>query len=210
MPEYLAPGVFVEEVSFRAKSIEGVSTTTTGFVGATRYGPLDIEPEIVTSLVEFERVYGGKAKLVFDDGGETDNYMWNAVRAFFEEGGKRLYIARAFTPADEDDDMSGYAARLDDSSTTTASPGCSSSSCVRAIPARPAMAASPSPSRWAPIASRSTRTASMTSKGRPTATSSGSAASTTIISPCVIPAGRYPAGNSRRPAIWPARPTSRT
>ena len=101
MPEYLAPGVFVEEVSFRAKSIEGVSTTTTGFVGATRYGPLDIEPEIVTSLVEFERAYGGKAKLSFSDGGETDNYMWNAVRAFFEEGGKRAYVARAFTPANE-------------------------------------------------------------------------------------------------------------
>jgi phage tail sheath protein FI len=97
MPEYLAPGVFVEEVSFRAKSIEGVSTTTTGFVGATRYGPLDIEPDIVTSLVEFERVYGGKQKLAFSDAGlPVDNYMWNAVRAFFEEGGKRLYISRAF------------------------------------------------------------------------------------------------------------------
>jgi phage tail sheath protein FI len=97
MPEYLAPGVFVEEVSFRAKSIEGVSTTTTGFVGATRYGPLDIEPDIVTSLVEFERVYGGKQKLAFTDAGlPVDNYMWNAVRAFFEEGGKRLYVARAF------------------------------------------------------------------------------------------------------------------
>lgn len=97
MPEYLAPGVFVEEVSYRAKSIEGVSTTTTGFVGATRYGPLDIEPDIVTSLVEFERVYGGKQKLAFTDAGlPVDNYMWNAVRAFFEEGGKRLYVARAF------------------------------------------------------------------------------------------------------------------
>ena len=59
MPEYLAPGVFVEEVSFRAKSIEGVSTTTTGFVGATRFGPIDIVPEFVTSLVEFERAFGG-------------------------------------------------------------------------------------------------------------------------------------------------------
>ena len=39
MPEYLAPGVYVEEVSFRSKSIEGVSTTTTGFVGLARYGP---------------------------------------------------------------------------------------------------------------------------------------------------------------------------
>jgi len=33
MTEYLAPGVYVEEVSFRGKSIEGVSTSTTGFLG---------------------------------------------------------------------------------------------------------------------------------------------------------------------------------
>jgi len=119
MPEYLAPGVFVEEVSFRAKSIEGVSTTTTGFVGATRYGPIDIEPEIITSLVEFERAYGGKAKLDFADAGEIDNYMWNAVRAFFEEGGKRLYVARAFTPQDEDNALSGIARALTDATAPT-------------------------------------------------------------------------------------------
>ena len=105
MPEYLAPGVFVEEVSYRAKSIEGVSTTTTGFVGATRYGPLDLEPEIVTSLVEYERVYGGSGRLNFG-GSEIDNYTWNAVRAFFEEGGKRCYVARifdyGFLPADDE------------------------------------------------------------------------------------------------------------
>jgi phage tail sheath protein FI len=95
MPEYLAPGVFIEEVSYRAKSIEGVSTTTTGFVGPTRYGPTDLEPDILTSLVEFERIYGGRGRLVWN-GAEIDNYMWNAVRAFFEEGGKRLYVARVF------------------------------------------------------------------------------------------------------------------
>ena len=39
MPEYLAPGVYVEEVSFRSKSIEGVPTSTTGFTGMARYGP---------------------------------------------------------------------------------------------------------------------------------------------------------------------------
>ena len=105
MPEYLAPGVFVEEVSFRAKSIEGVGTTTTGFVGPTRYGPLDIEPEIVTSLVEFERTYGGKERLQFSDpadvqfGTDVDNHMWHAARAFFEEGGSRLYVSRVFSPA---------------------------------------------------------------------------------------------------------------
>jgi phage tail sheath protein FI len=102
MPEYLAPGVFVEEVSFRAKSIEGVSTTTTGFIGPTRYGPLDIEPDIVTSLVEFERTYGGKERLRFFEADgtevETDNFMWHAARAFFEEGGKRLYVSRVYSP----------------------------------------------------------------------------------------------------------------
>ncbi|HEU4880754.1 MAG TPA: hypothetical protein VFT45_00875, partial [Longimicrobium sp.] len=105
MPEYLAPGVYVEETSFRAKSIEGVSTTTTGFVGPTRYGPLDIEPELVTSLVEYERTYGGRERLQFMDGGaptEMDNFMWHAARAFFEEGGKRLYVSRVYTPTDAD------------------------------------------------------------------------------------------------------------
>ncbi|MDT7602289.1 MAG: uncharacterized protein QOF61_286, partial [Acidobacteriota bacterium] len=95
MPEYLAPGVYVEEVSFRNKSIEGVSTTTTGFVGAARYGPVDLESDIITSLVEFERIYGDRQQLVYN-GSERHNYLWHAVRAFFEEGGKRLYVGRIF------------------------------------------------------------------------------------------------------------------
>lgn len=97
MPEYLAPGVFIEETSYRAKSIEGVSTTTTGFVGASRYGPIDLEPELITSIVEFEQTFGGRLPLDWG-GGPVDNHLWNAVRAFFEEGGKRLYVARAFRP----------------------------------------------------------------------------------------------------------------
>lgn len=112
MPEYLAPGVFIEEVSYRAKSIEGVSTTTTGFIGPTRYGPVDLEPDVITSLGEFERIYGDRNPLKF--GNEEDetkkemtNFMWHAVRAFFEEGGKRLYISRIFRAMSETDD--GYA-----------------------------------------------------------------------------------------------------
>jgi hypothetical protein len=97
MPEYLAPGVYVEEVSFRSKSIEGVSTTTTGFVGPARYGPIDLEPDIVTSLGEFERVYGDRQQLDYS-GDKLHNFLWHAVRGFFEEGGKRLYIARTFRP----------------------------------------------------------------------------------------------------------------
>jgi phage tail sheath protein FI len=104
MPEYLAPGVYVEEVSFRAKSIEGVSTTTTGFIGPTRYGPTDMASDVITSLGDFEQVYGGRQQLVFQNADGTSqppmhNYMWHAVRAFFEEGGKRLYVMRVYLPS---------------------------------------------------------------------------------------------------------------
>ncbi|MDX2418966.1 MAG: phage tail sheath subtilisin-like domain-containing protein [Xanthomonadales bacterium] len=108
MPEYLAPGVFVEEVSFRSKSIEGVPTSTTGFTGMTQFGPvcyqdvdingpLSCEPRLITSFTEFERVYGGLEPL--DIGGdERITYTAHAARAFFENGGKRLYISRVVAP----------------------------------------------------------------------------------------------------------------
>lgn len=109
MPEYLAPGVYVEETSFRSKSIEGVSTTTTGFIGPTRFGPIEVDPEVITSLADFERVFGDRQQLLFKDIDGKDlppmhNYMWHAVRAFFEEGGKRVYIARTFNQISEQDD----------------------------------------------------------------------------------------------------------
>jgi phage tail sheath protein FI len=103
MPEYLAPGVYVEEVSYRSRSIEGVSTTTTGFLGPCRYGPKDITPDVITSLGEFERIYGDRQPLEFNGGAdELPNYLWHGVRAFFFEGGKRLYISRVFHPLDGD------------------------------------------------------------------------------------------------------------
>lgn len=95
MPEYLAPGVFVEETSFRQKTIEGVSTSTTAFVGPTRFGPPAGEPPLLTSFSEFERIYGGLDQMQFDTEDSTHNYLAQAVRAYFEEGGRRLYVARA-------------------------------------------------------------------------------------------------------------------
>src|SRR4029078_5387550 len=63
MPEYLAPGVYVEEVSFRQKSIEGVSTSVAGFIGPTRCGPVGDPPELLTSFSDFTRIYGGIDRL---------------------------------------------------------------------------------------------------------------------------------------------------
>jgi phage tail sheath protein FI len=99
MPEYLAPGVYVEEVSFRAKSIEGVSTTVTGFVGPTRFGPVGGTPELLTSYADFERIYGGIDSLSFTgEAADQVNFMAHAVRAFFDNGGSKLYVTRVYEP----------------------------------------------------------------------------------------------------------------
>ena len=103
MPEYLAPGVFVEEVSFRAKSIEGVETSTAGFVGPCAYGPVTGDAPLVTSLLEFERLFGPALPLQHaaapgDAGPSSTPGLWPAVRAFFAEGGLRLHVARVFVP----------------------------------------------------------------------------------------------------------------
>ena len=110
MPEYLAPGVYVEETSFRAKSIEGVSTSTTGFVGRTRRGPVfgitdSDTPELLTSFGDFERIYGG-----FDDIAGGPNYLAHAVRAYFDNGGRRLFVSRVAElpqPGDEPAEPAG-------------------------------------------------------------------------------------------------------
>jgi phage tail sheath protein FI len=127
MPEYLAPGVYVEETSFRSKSIEGVSTTTTGFIGPARYGPIDIEPDVITSLGQFERTYGDRQQLIFtsSDGTRTvmHNYLWHAARGFFEEGGKRLYVVRVFNPINKDTDDGFADAWLAQGTTPDVEPG---------------------------------------------------------------------------------------
>jgi phage tail sheath protein FI len=119
VPEYLAPGVYVEEVSFRAPSIEGVGTTTTAFAGPTLTGPVagmpyggfpasgaavagtpsGGVPELLTSFGDFQNIYGG-----YDDlsliGDKTNaknrNYMAMAVKAFFDNGGSMLYVSRVY------------------------------------------------------------------------------------------------------------------
>lgn len=100
MPAYLAPGVYVEEVSFRPKSIEGVSTSVAGFIGPTRFGPTSGPPELLTSFADFSRIYGGLDPLQFAGIANPQiNYMAHAVRAFFDNGGTMLYVARVYESA---------------------------------------------------------------------------------------------------------------
>ncbi|MBU7005780.1 phage tail sheath family protein [Phosphitispora fastidiosa] len=84
MPEYLSPGVYVEEIEIGGKPIEGVSTSTAGFLGETERGPTI--PGLVTSWLEFQRVFGGYCG--------ADKYLPYTVQGFFENGGQRCYIGR--------------------------------------------------------------------------------------------------------------------
>ena len=115
MPEYLAPGVFVEEVSFRSKSIEGVGTSVAAIAGPTRSGPLRGLPEVVTSFAEFTRIYGDVQDLSFD-GTSVLNHTALSAKAFFDGGGKQLYVSRVAnfaTPAD------GFASAADSNNHVT-------------------------------------------------------------------------------------------
>ncbi len=94
MPEYLAPGVYIEEIQTGPRPIEGVSTSTTGFAGVTERGP--VLPRLVTSWEDYKRWFGD---YVDRPGGPPQIYLPYAVRGFFDNGGQRLFIARV-TPED--------------------------------------------------------------------------------------------------------------
>jgi phage tail sheath protein FI len=85
MPEYLSPGVFIEELA-GPKPIEGVGTSTGAFVGLTVRGPIN-EPRLITNMTQYADTFGGF---------NPDFYLPFAVRCFFVEGGTRCYVARVF------------------------------------------------------------------------------------------------------------------
>ena len=102
MPQYLSPGVYVEEVSFRSGTIEGVSTSTAGFVGPTRFGPTSGTPTVLTCISDFVAIYGSMDPLVYADanaGSTTVNFVAQAVNAFFLNGGSLCYVSRTWNPS---------------------------------------------------------------------------------------------------------------
>src|SRR5215213_6690368 len=101
MPEYLSPGVYVEEIQLGPKPIEGVSTSTAGMVGVTERGPNDV-PVLITSFPEFQRLFGGylDPRVFVNPGAIPSNlaYLPHAVEGFFQNGGQRLYVVRVIAP----------------------------------------------------------------------------------------------------------------
>jgi phage tail sheath protein FI len=83
MPEYLSPGVYVEEVDTGNKPIEGVATSTVGFVGIAERGP--DQPVLITNFGEYTRSFGSAV---------ATRFLSYAVEGFFQNGGKRCFVSR--------------------------------------------------------------------------------------------------------------------
>jgi hypothetical protein len=92
MPEYLSPGVYVEEISGGIKPIEGVGTSTGAFVGVAEKGPIN-SAQLITNFTQFRDTFGEFL---------PDAFLAYAVNHFFTEGGTRCYVVRAFNPTGGD------------------------------------------------------------------------------------------------------------
>ena len=88
MPTALTyPGVYVEEVPSGVRTITGVATSITAFVGRARRGPVDApdSPRRIFSFADYERAYGGLW---------ADSTMSFAVYQYFLNGGAEALIVR--------------------------------------------------------------------------------------------------------------------
>ena len=84
MPQYLSPGVYVEELDGGARPIEGVGTAVAAFVGLAEKGPFNT-PTLVTNWTQYVTTFGE-----FTEG----SYLAHAVYAYFQNGGGIAYIVR--------------------------------------------------------------------------------------------------------------------
>ena len=87
MPVQLSyPGVYVEEVPSGVRTITGVATSITAFVGRALRGPTT-DPVTLTSYGDFERIFGGLWK---------DSMLGFSVRDFFLNGGSTAIVGRLY------------------------------------------------------------------------------------------------------------------
>jgi uncharacterized protein len=111
MPQYLSPGVYVEEVPSSSAPIAGVGTSTAGFIGQVASAvimpaqpgkfvpdaqgkPIPVpysvvaadQPQLITSWVQFKNSFGD-----IQVGNHT---LAHAVYGFFNNGGTRCWVTR--------------------------------------------------------------------------------------------------------------------
>ena len=78
------PGVYIEEIPSGVRTITGVATSITGFIGRALRGPVD-DPVRIQNFAEFERIFGGLW---------TESTMSYSLQHFFNNGGKDAIVVR--------------------------------------------------------------------------------------------------------------------
>src|SRR5712691_2751774 len=82
------PGVYIEEIPSGVRTITGVATSITAFIGRALRGPTD-DAITINSYGDFERIFGGLW---------ADSTLGYAVRDFYLNGGSQAIIVRLFHP----------------------------------------------------------------------------------------------------------------
>jgi phage tail sheath protein FI len=123
MATYKTPDVYIEEISVFPPSVAEVETAVPAFIGytakATRTvdNDLDNVPTKVTSLLEFESLFGGAPTLAVtmvrldeannylsaDLATSNTKYLYDSMRLFFDNGGGKCYIVSVGKHGDSTD-----------------------------------------------------------------------------------------------------------
>lgn len=111
MPEYLSPGVYIEEVNTGPRPIEGVGTATAAFVGFAPAGPVN-KPVLITNWTQYVNTFGA-----LEEGGARNPhlpgaFLSHAVYGYFLNGGGRCYVTRIAPPSSDKEDRSAQALQL--------------------------------------------------------------------------------------------------
>lgn len=83
------PGVYIQELTSGVRTIAGVATSITAFVGRASRGPVN-DPTTVNSFGDFERQFGGLW---------LGSELGYSVRDFFQNGGSQALIVRVHNGA---------------------------------------------------------------------------------------------------------------
>ncbi len=83
------PGVYVEEIPSGVRTITGVATSITAFIGRALRGVTD-SPVVINNYGDFERLFGGLW---------AESSLGYAVRDFYTNGGSRAIIVRLYRPS---------------------------------------------------------------------------------------------------------------
>jgi phage tail sheath protein FI len=88
MPTYATPGVYFERVDQADQAVPAMRTDIAAFVGIAQQGPVGVATA-VESWQQFQSTFGSFI---------PDGYLAYSARAFFENGGEKMYVVRVAAP----------------------------------------------------------------------------------------------------------------